>query len=92
MFWENAEKVPLEVSLSLTDDLFVLIYRYISVDCLSSCLLPPSTEPNCLKIVCRKPWMINSFISWNCFSKFNEIARNNEIAGNNEISKNQGFL
>ena len=41
---------------------------------------------------------LDSFISWNCFSKFNEIGRNNEIARNNErvekneIRKNQDFV
>ena len=42
--------------------------------------------------------VINSLISWNCFSKFNIIAQNketgrkNEIAVNNEILKNHDFL
>ena len=36
LFRENAKKVPLEVRLSLSDDIFVIIYVYISFVCLSA--------------------------------------------------------
>ena len=55
MFWEHAKKVPLEVRLSLTDDILVLIYRYMYTfllfECLLVCYLSFSAVPNCLKFV-----------------------------------------
>ena len=82
--------------------------------CLFVCYLFPSAEPNCHNDIWAHQWRwwgraivlwaalidltLDSFISWNCFSKFNEIGRNNEIARNNEraenneIRKNQDFV